>query len=87
MTPKGHFEINWPLTNVKNESFPNKKTYSSFQSVEATNFKTSSIAWIGYLETFTNPILFLFFPKIFESKEKILKKLEKTPWGGMPSRD
>ena len=69
--PVFNIQLRRLLTNVKNESFPNKKTYSSFQSVEATNLKTSSIAWIGYLEILTKPILFLFFPKIFESKEKI----------------
>ena len=29
------------LTNLKNESFPNKTIYSSFQSVEATDFKNA----------------------------------------------
>ena len=29
------------LTNLKNESFPNKAIYSSFRSVEATDFENA----------------------------------------------
>ena len=43
------------LTNLKNESFPNKTSYSSFWSVEATDFKNvilDKIHWVRYLLDF-----------------------------------
>ena len=64
-----------PLTNLKNESFPNKAIYSSFRSVEPTDFKNAiqiKIQWAASEAADVKPFFFnTFFTRGFDKKEYI----------------